>query len=857
MGYAQDVKALTSDVAKLTGEINKLHSVLSSTGKDAGGIFKTLKGILGIGGSRGLGSTGANRMIDSLAGFNNPPTNPSSMNSGGGKPPGPTNAGGGTTPNGGGARFSVMSSAMRTDIGLGGAYAIGSGFMGGIKAAAGMLYNAVPDASSVVNRAGSYYQAALRSPGLSRSSLAQSTLGAMRGGVTSIGSDAQVANILAAAGYSPGSRDYLATVRQVRGAATYMGMENAPAAQAIAGLQGGQMGAMLYQYGITTMNPNGTPKSTGDIAKQLYRTMFPMGATPQSVQESIRSGFAGLNMQGLGMSPEMQQIMSQHFVDIAAGKNPDLATQKSPTGNQNPFDPYLRMNTASTDLQQKVEKNTLSGLGAAAGTIETFNRNLGDAVASLAIFKGYLDGLSGNPQGSAIKGGASGLMKAGKKILGGGMMLAGLGLEGLSFGTSTALVVAGGALAFGGGGNPGYGSSFGGRNQPNGKYANGLISFAYGDRDAQGGSWDSTGGVHKGTDFNVKEGTSVIATKDGIVSDKTLSADYGQAVVIDHEGGYSTVYAHLKSKSVAAGTRVFQGQEIGKSGKSGNASGPHLHYEVWKGNNNPVDPASLVGASLPILGGSGTISSSMSINTGNPLAGISSGEGLLGGVVDASKGGTVGGVTYGTGMDYQGKIPPNADINLLDVLKKAGFTGDALTTAYAVAKAESGGRSSAYNPPSNGTGDDSYGLFQINMLGGLGPERLAKTWKSADGKPFKLSGKEDLFDPLTNAKVAYHMSDGGKNWGAWTTYTSGKYQQFLDPKGGGTPGAPGMSTPDHAVGMNTPRSTTGVTATRGDNKIVNFNVYLSDVSEAQALIWARKIEAHLNNKAEIAAMGGK
>ena len=834
MGYAADVKALTADIARLTAEINKMHTAVSLTGKDAVNIFSSVKGALG-GGQKGLGSTGGNKMQSSLGNVPTAPT-PTSMDGGGQGGKGTGGNAAAKVPNGGGAQFSAFGQMGKVGLastGLQAAVTVGS-----------TLYNMAPDASGVVNRAGSYYQAALRSPGMGRAGLERATFSALRGGITGVGSDANVANILANAGYAPGSVNYLAAARQVGGAARYLGMQNENAASAIAGLQGGPMSANLYQYGITTMNMNGSAKSVGDIAQQLYKVMFPGGATAKSVQESVRSGFAGLNLQGMGMSADQQQMMTQAFVDIASGKNPDLASAKSAKGNQNPFDPLFRMNTSSTMIQGAAEKNTISGLGAAAGTIETFNNSMKDVIASMALFKGYLDGLSGNPQGSALKKGGGQLLSLGKKALGFGLMVAG----GAS---ANPLLVAGGAAIALGGGTPGYGSSFGGRNMGSGRYANSLITAGYGARDAQGGNWDSTGGVHQGTDYNVKVGTSVVAVKDGVVSNATLSADYGQAVIIDHEDGYSTVYAHLSNKQVSPGTRVLQGQEIGKSGKSGNATGPHLHYEVWKGPNNPVDPNELKGASFPVSGSG--ITQSMGISGGNPLSGVGTSSSVLAGVVNA--GTTTQGIATGTGLDYQGKIPPNADINLLETLKKAGFSGQGLATAYAVARAESGGRSNAYNPPSNGTGDDSYGIFQINMIGGLGPERLAKQWRSSDGTSFKLSGKEDLFDPLTNAKVAYHMSNGGKNWSAWTTYTSGKYQQFLDPQGGGTSGAPGIAPQSYTTPS--PASMTGATPSQGDAKVVNFHVHLSDVSDAQALIWAKKIESHFNNRHEVSVIGGQ
>jgi len=70
---------------------------------------------------------------------------------------------------------------------------------------------------------------------------------------------------------------------------------------------------------------------------------------------------------------------------------------------------------------------------------------------------------------------------------------------------------------------------------------------------------------------------------------------------------------------------------------------------------------------------------------------------------------------------------------------------------------ESGGNPNAYNGNSS-TGDRSFGYFQINMLGSLGPARL---------KQFGLKSEKDLLNPLVNARVAYQMSKGGTDWGHW------------------------------------------------------------------------------------------
>lgn len=106
---------------------------------------------------------------------------------------------------------------------------------------------------------------------------------------------------------------------------------------------------------------------------------------------------------------------------------------------------------------------------------------------------------------------------------------------------------------------------------------------------------------------------------------------------------------------------------------------------------------------------------------------------------------------------------------LLSVLQQAGFTGDALRTAYAVTRAESSGRPRAYNG-NVGTGDQSYGILQINMLGKLGPARR---------KQFGLKSNDELYDPVINAKVAFQMSGGGKNWRPWSAWKNGSYRKHL------------------------------------------------------------------------------
>ena len=92
-----------------------------------------------------------------------------------------------------------------------------------------------------------------------------------------------------------------------------------------------------------------------------------------------------------------------------------------------------------------------------------------------------------------------------------------------------------------------------------------------------------------------------------------------------------------------------------------------------------------------------------------------------------------------------------------NVLELAGFEGNALRTAFGIVLKESTGRPYAHNQNS-ATGDNSYGLFQINMIGSLGPARRSE---------FGLENNEELFSPLKNAQIAYIISDGGTDWGPW------------------------------------------------------------------------------------------
>lgn len=123
----------------------------------------------------------------------------------------------------------------------------------------------------------------------------------------------------------------------------------------------------------------------------------------------------------------------------------------------------------------------------------------------------------------------------------------------------------------------------------------GMLSSVYGER------LHPVGGdprFHAGLDLRARAGTPVYAAAEGVVAASESSGAYGNVVILDHGGGLRTLYAHHRENLVRAGERVRRGQPIGLVGRSGNATGDHLHFEVrWK--DGTVDPRTV----LPLLDG--------------------------------------------------------------------------------------------------------------------------------------------------------------------------------------------------------------------------------------------------------------
>lgn len=98
---------------------------------------------------------------------------------------------------------------------------------------------------------------------------------------------------------------------------------------------------------------------------------------------------------------------------------------------------------------------------------------------------------------------------------------------------------------------------------------------------------------HNGIDIGVPVGTPIVSPLNGEVTSIYHNPKGGNQLIITHDNGYQTGYAHLSSYNVYVGQKVTRGQKIAYSGNTGNSTGPHLHFTVKK-NGNPINPLNVI-----------------------------------------------------------------------------------------------------------------------------------------------------------------------------------------------------------------------------------------------------------------------
>ena len=644
--------------------------------------------------------------------------------------------------------------------------------------------------------------------------------------MSSVGSDAIVAPILASRGFMPGTSNYKMMVGETAGAFRYLGIDNAAAASALASLRSAPTGAALYNLGINTYDAStGKFKSTGAIAKELMSTLTAgRGATPEQIAFAIQSGTLSGTLTDLFGTGAERDIMQVAMMDIAKGKNPDLAMR----GEKEAI-PILegvgQMNYAQTRLYEASEDRMVEGFNRAAKVVDAFNKAMEKVVGPLAELKGVIQGAGGTNVGEAVSTGAP-LIALGLKDMAKSLTSLFPGIAGAGIATGLATVAAGFASLTEimddkpkGGGSSGYGASFNAQRlggKGGGLYAapSGMVTAMFGAQDNS--LWASSGGKHTGTDIAMPVGTPVEAAMDGTVSSTNAGNEYGTSIVLDHGNGYQTVYGHLSERLVNLGDKVSKGQKIAKSGDTGNSTGPHLHYEVRFGQNNPVDPSSL-NTAYTATGVSPIVIEKM----GNKLSGYM-------------------GASAGASGNYTGKMGTGSQNNWAS--KLLGSLGAPVTDANVAALTTwarfEGGHwknSASFNPLN--TTLDLGGNKSINSVGvkkyGSWEEGLNATVKTLLGNRSSERGYAAIVDALrSNAGTSAVLS--AVNQSAWV-HGEGKASNYNFPRGGGGPAM--MQAMDSGA------------------KTVNITVTFNQADETSAMKFAKQVQSYLDRENNNSMMG--
>lgn len=251
---------------------------------------------------------------------------------------------------------------------------------------------------------------------------------------------------------------------------------------------------------------------------------------------------------------------------------------------------------------------------------------------------------------------------------------------------------------------------------------------------ASGAFWPVEGSIssdfggarnHRGVDFAAPTGTPIRAPIGGVVTRvRTIQGSYGKHVYVQAPDGTEMRFAHMNSFNVRQGQQVAAGTVLGTVGSTGRSTGPHLHFEVLQGGR-PIDPLY-----------------------------------WLGEVQQAA--------TLATPQTYSGQGALNY-AQLQTLAQSVGFNSSEARVMAAIALAESGGNPNSLNPNAS-TGDLSYGLWQINMIGSMGPARR---------RQFGIRANADLYDPRTNARAAFMLYRNRGNFRDWSVYNSGAYRKYL------------------------------------------------------------------------------
>lgn len=327
--------------------------------------------------------------------------------------------------------------------------------MSGIQNAMGTF---MPNVGNTINRAAGYYQATLANgnsimrnngmlgTGQSVQDLTFDTMGKI-GGITSVGSDAAVAQILSGAGMSiqggsalTGRGDnttYQQTIRSVAHAGRYLNMDNASAAQAISGLTSGTGSAQtLKNFGIYTSDlSTGKEKTQGQIFEELAGrlTAGRPNADLEQTQASLRRGTLGATANSFfGEGTAQNTLFRQYMIDRAGKGNMDLSSESAMTAlygkaagggstlgkNANPLGPQMELNVSDTAQLQKAEANYITGMHTATQALKILNEAAGTLAGTIGgLPNALMQTLSGHTTTQGLFAGINTITQHGSKSM--------------------------------------------------------------------------------------------------------------------------------------------------------------------------------------------------------------------------------------------------------------------------------------------------------------------------------------------------------------------------------------------------------------------------------------------------------
>lgn len=594
---------------------------------------------------------------------------------------------------------------------------------GGAKYASNLISASMPDMGTTISRAGRYYNATLmgneRGPD-SRMRVERGTMRALGNGLSGVGSDVDAANAMIGSGIqfsNAANSTYQSNMRNVGNTARYLNIDNGTAAASLAGLTSGASSSNLMQMGIMTSNPGtGKMMNEAQIFQQFYEraTAGRPKASVAETMDSLHRGFLGTMIQSSGLDSVEQQKLSQYFIDKAQGQTMDLSSNKATgnligksdkSGNKNPLDSQMMVNTATTNAMTDKESGLVTGFNAANSALKALTETVKNLNDAFVFAHGFSATYNGNPLGKASGGGGgpqSSVNAMASTSVGTLSISTGGGRVGGPSYSGMSLSAGGGTSAVGIGGPKGASITISAAGNSTGvgfklvrPVSTGKIGAFYDSTDPK--LWK---GPHRALDFWVDEGTPVYAAADGtVVTSENGSGEYGYWILIDHGNGYSTAYAHLSHRMVEKGAKVTGGSTmIGKSGRTGKVTGAHLHFELRR-NGTKIDP-------LPFLSGvSGATTTSASSGSKSVTAGATATTG------GSYASGAQGSVTVQTGISGIAA----GSYSIASNLGGPSNTGMNIASTVSGASSSAGGYTGGAGVSSGGYGTVSGNNVTINL----------------------------------------------------------------------------------------------------------------------------------------------